>query len=201
MKDYKKMYGIYLRSSMVVSLVLVACAFIFVPTIHVTPYSGRINDGDRIIDFFPPVDNPDRPTPPRPDRPHPVINDGDSDGDSVVTTITPTDFNYIPTPQDYHKIEIVPYYAAQIKPYPLYTPSPEYPTLVRQAGIEGTCIVEAVIDTSGLVREVKVYKSSGNSLLDEAALMAFRTYRFSPAYARDRAVSVWVRMPVAFKLK
>jgi len=201
MKDLKKLYGVYLRSSILVSLAIVISGFIFIPKVEVEPYTGNIINDSLLIEVFPPVDNPSRPQPPRPSRPQPPVGDSDANTDSVVVTIEPTDINdHIPLPYDHDPIEIVPYYTAQIMPSPIYTPAPVYPSLAQQAGIEGTCTIEAVIDTNGVVQKVKVYKSSGNSLLDDAALVAFRTYRFSPAYARDRTVAVWIRMPVGFKL-
>jgi protein TonB len=200
MKDHKNMYGIYLRSSMVVSLILVVGAFLFVPTISVTPYSGRIDAGDRVIDVFPPIDNPDRPTPPRPNRPNPVINDGGGDADSVMVTIVPTDFNYIPSPQDYNIIEIVPYYKVEVKPQPVSIPKPQYPELARKAGIEGTVVVKALVDVNGSIAEVKILKSSGNQMLDQAALIAAKHATFSPARMRDRFVQVWVSIPIRFTL-
>lgn len=199
MKDLKRSYGIYLRSSILVSLAIVITAFLFVPAEDPEPYAGNIITDSLLIEVFPPIDNPSRPQPVRPSRPQPPVGDSNVDTDSAVITIKPTDINdHIPLPYHHDPVEIVPYYTAQIKPSPVYSPLPVYPPLARQAGIEGTCIIEAVIDTSGLVRGVKVFKSSGNTSLDEAALTVFRTYRFSPAYARDRAVAVWIRMPVAF---
>ncbi|KPJ74140.1 hypothetical protein AMJ52_01650, partial [candidate division TA06 bacterium DG_78] len=41
MRDHKELYGIYLRSSMFVSLTLIILAFLFVPTIEVEPYELR----------------------------------------------------------------------------------------------------------------------------------------------------------------
>ncbi|GAG91592.1 unnamed protein product [marine sediment metagenome] len=37
MKDPKQSYGVYVRSGMLVSLIMTICAFVFVPTIEVQP--------------------------------------------------------------------------------------------------------------------------------------------------------------------
>lgn len=202
MKDYKKLYGIYLRSSILVSLILVIGAFVFIPTIEVKPYTKKIGTEFIVRDIFSPIDNPDRPEPPRPNRPQLPVADPDGNADSVVTTINQTVFiDSILLPDDPNAIEIVPYYSVQIKPQPIYTPAPEYPPLLLQAGIEGTCVLEAVIDTTGFILKVQIYHGSGNTLLDEAAVRAFKTYRFSPGIARDHPVFVRIRMPIAFAIR
>ena len=202
MKDLKKLYGVTLRSSMIVSLVLVIGAFVFIPEIKVTPYEPRVDGGVIVDPGFLPIDKPDRPKPVSPRRPQPPVNDMGVDTDSAQITINPTDINdYIPLPTDYNPVEIMPYHSVQVQPKPVYTPAPVYPPILVKAGIEGTCVLEAVIDTSGAVMSVVVFHSSGNTMLDEEAIKAFKTYRFTPGYARDRAVFVRVKMPIAFKLK
>jgi len=45
-------------------------------------------------------------------------------------------------------------------------PVPDYPTTVRDAGIEGTAVVEALLDLDGSVMDARMLKSSGNQMLD-----------------------------------
>ncbi|GAG91589.1 unnamed protein product, partial [marine sediment metagenome] len=88
----------------------------------------------------------------------------------------------------------------EIKPQPIAIPKPEYPSLARQAGIEGQTVVKALVETDGSIREVQILKSSGNQMLDEAALAAARKAKFTPAKQRDTFVRVWVSIPMRFKL-
>jgi protein TonB len=201
MKDLKEMYGVYLRSSIVVSLVVVISAFVFVPNIEVSPYTGNIISDSLLIEVFPPIDNPSRPQPLQPTRPQPPVGDSDVNADSVVITIKPTDINdHIPLPYTYNPIEIVPYYKVEVKPQPIYIPAPEYPELARRAGIEGKTVVKALVDVDGSIAEVKVLQTSGNTMLDQAALAAARKATFTPAKQRDKYVRVWVAIPINFSL-
>ncbi|MCY4397864.1 MAG: M56 family metallopeptidase [Gemmatimonadetes bacterium] len=74
----------------------------------------------------------------------------------------------------------------------------EYPPLFRDAGIGGTVQVWFFIDESGEVREAAVKESSGSEALDEAALRVAPVFKFTPAMNRDRAVPVWVSLPITF---
>jgi TonB family protein len=192
-------YGVYLRSGMLASLIITIVAFIFVPTAEVQPHMGLPdNDTLIIVDPFLPIDRPSTPTPPvRPPLPRvAVIGDGSS---SNVLTIGQSVYN--DTDRVVIDVPVQPYWKVQVPPKPVKTPAPPYPIIALQAGIEGTCVIKAVIDTLGTVVDVEVCISSGNTVLDEAALQAFRTYTFTPALQHDRPVSVWIRMPVTFKLQ
>ena len=74
-----------------------------------------------------------------------------------------------------------------------------YPPVMRDAGIGGATIVWALIDEKGAVPKTQLRTSSGFPDLDAAALWVTRTMRFSPGLNRDRAVKVWVQLPIIFK--
>jgi len=48
--------------------------------------------------------------------------------------------------------------------------------------------------------DVKILKSSGNQMLDQAALVAAKQSKFTPAKQRDKFVRVWVSIPIKFRL-
>jgi TonB family protein len=73
-----------------------------------------------------------------------------------------------------------------------------YPPLLRDAGIGGTAIYWLYIDYTGEVRKVQLFRSSGYEALDAAAGRVASAMAFSPAMNRDRAVNVWVQVPVTF---
>jgi protein TonB len=75
-----------------------------------------------------------------------------------------------------------------------------YPPIAREAGIEGTVVIQAFINDRGVVTETVVAKSLPGTGLDEAAVEAIRRTRFKPAKQRDRAVGVWLTIPIMFKL-
>lgn len=74
----------------------------------------------------------------------------------------------------------------------------EYPPLLRDAGIGGTTVVWFFIDEEGAVRNQEVNTSSGHQALDEAALRVAPVFEFTPALNRDKAVPVWVSLPITF---
>ncbi len=87
-------------------------------------------------------------------------------------------------------------------PLLLRHPPLRYPDLLRQAGIEGTVLLEAVLDTLGMVERGSLRVMQGGHPLFEAeagALVAGSRYR--PARVNGRPVRVRVQVPVTFSLR
>ena len=78
---------------------------------------------------------------------------------------------------------------------------PKYPEIAQEAGIEGTVVVQVFVDDKGRVKDTVILKGIPNTGLDEAASDAIRQVRFRPAKQRERAVGVWISIPVNFRLK
>ena len=57
---------------------------------------------------------------------------------------------------------------------------PDYSEEARRARVEGTVVLSVTIGTDGLVKEITVAKSLGYGL-DESAMKAVRTWKFTPA--------------------
>ncbi len=74
----------------------------------------------------------------------------------------------------------------------------EYPPLLRDAGIGGTTVVWFFIDETGAVKNQQVHTSSGHQSLDEAALRVAPVFKFIAALNRDKAVAVWIELPITF---
>jgi protein TonB len=75
---------------------------------------------------------------------------------------------------------------------------PLYPEVARQARVEGTVILEAVIDTTGRVTQLRVLRSV--PLLDQAAIEAVQQWRYTPSTYNGRPVSVLMTITVRFTL-
>jgi protein TonB len=85
---------------------------------------------------------------------------------------------------------------------PLYAsnPPPEYPMQARRRGLQGVVTIEALIDASGNVADLRLFASSGHSILDKAALSSVRGWRFQPGTVGGRRKQMWVKVPVRFEL-
>lgn len=79
-----------------------------------------------------------------------------------------------------------------------YVP-PVYPPLAIIAKKEGMVILEATIDETGVVRDVKVLR--GDPLLNQAALDAVRKWRYTPTKLNGVAVPVLLTVTVTFTLR
>jgi TonB family protein len=77
----------------------------------------------------------------------------------------------------------------------------EYPSILRNAGIGGTAQVWFYIDEDGRVQRTLINETSGRDSLDRAALRVARIIEFSPAMNRDRAVPVWISLPITWQAK
>jgi len=75
---------------------------------------------------------------------------------------------------------------------------PKYPPLAMQTHMQGTVMVDAIIDEQGDVVEVKVV--SGPPLLIQAALDAVRRWKYEPTYLNDQPVPVQLNVTVSFRL-
>jgi protein TonB len=97
--------------------------------------------------------------------------------------------------------EIVPVHQAAVPPTVAHRVLPDYPEAARMRGIEGQVMIEAVIARDGSVEPgVKVVQSI--PALDEAAVDAFRRWRFTPARdASGNPLRVILQAPVRFVLR
>jgi TonB family protein len=75
---------------------------------------------------------------------------------------------------------------------------PVYPSMARSARVQGVVSVDAIIQTSGKLTEMKVI--DGHPLLIEAALEALRQWRYKPAKLNGTAVESPVHINVVFRM-
>jgi len=75
-------------------------------------------------------------------------------------------------------------------------PAPEYPGSAQRNRYQGTVVIEIKVDEIGQITSATVYKSSGYTILDEAALQVVqRRWRFTPGPPR------WLHWPCTFKMQ
>ena len=144
------------------------------------------------------IDN--TPPPARPSIPVPS-DDEDIADDLTLDELDFDDFSNFdapPPPPSGPKVVFIPYDDPPVAMSPI---RPTYPEIAQEAGIEGVVVVQAFIDEKGRVKETLILKGVPNTGLDEAAMEAIRKTRFRPAKQRERAVGVWISIPVNFRLK
>ena len=76
---------------------------------------------------------------------------------------------------------------------------PVYPGIAKAAGIEGTVVLQAVIDEQGHVQDLKV--KEGPLALTQAAVEAVRQWQFEPYILDDHPVKMGKEIQVRFKLQ
>ncbi|MGH7520398.1 MAG: energy transducer TonB [Gemmatimonadales bacterium] len=87
-------------------------------------------------------------------------------------------------------------------PEVLTGPLPVYPELLRQAGVQGQVVLEAVVDTTGRVRAASLsVVSATNPGFVAPARQALLATLFRPARVGGRAVSMLVRVPFDFTIR
>ncbi len=88
-----------------------------------------------------------------------------------------------------------------VPPQVVQAVTPRYPAIARARGVEGVVVVEAVVDRRGTVEANALEVVQSVPLLDEAAVDAFRRWRFRPGRDdRGNPVRVVVRQPIRFRL-
>jgi len=83
----------------------------------------------------------------------------------------------------------------------LQAPPPAYPREALRDGIQGTVMLQVLVDVDGHPLEVQVQHSSGNRLLDNTARrQVLERWTFRPAMKDGRAVQAIGLVPIAFNL-
>jgi protein TonB len=80
-------------------------------------------------------------------------------------------------------------------------PAPTYPRAALRAGVEGTVLLQVLVDVDGRPLQVDVSRSSGDRRLDFAAReQVLRHWRFRPAMRDGHAVQAIGLVPINFNL-
>jgi len=75
-----------------------------------------------------------------------------------------------------------------------------YPTMAREAGIQGTVFVTFVVETDGSVTDVRVLRGIGGGCDQEAIRVVEMMPRWEPGRQRGQPVRVQFNMPIRFRL-
>lgn len=77
--------------------------------------------------------------------------------------------------------------------------APDYPKLAQRLSMEGTVILQAIIDVNGIPKDIIALTNLGFGL-EEAAIEALKKTTFHPATKSGKPVSIRVEIPYHFKL-
>ena len=75
-----------------------------------------------------------------------------------------------------------------------------YPTMAREAGIQGTVFVTFVVERDGSITDVRVLRGVGGGLDEEAVRVVRNMPRWTPGRQRGQAVRVQFNLPIRFVL-
>ena len=84
-------------------------------------------------------------------------------------------------------------------PVILFKPEPEYSDEARKAMLQGTVVLEVIVDVSGRTRNIKMLRSLGLGL-DEQAIKAVERWRFKPGLKDGKPVPTMINAYVSFHL-
>lgn len=93
------------------------------------------------------------------------------------------------------------YNSPAIAPRIIKSKTPNYPTNERQQKIQGTTTIRFLIGKDGIPESVDIISSSGNTALDQSALKAAKSWRFTPAKKSDgQPVRCYATQEFTFKI-
>ena len=75
----------------------------------------------------------------------------------------------------------------------------KYPMVARENGVQGTVQVRVQIDETGKIIQSEIGKGIGAGC-DEEALRVVRLSAFMPGILRGKPVTMWLTVPVSFKM-
>ena len=200
-QEFKNKYNTYVRNSLYLVLVVHMFMFYFTPTFKFKPYVLREQ-------YFEAVELPtafELPPPPK-EVSAPVVPieaaEGEEDA-SDASAFAPTSYSNIdevPMPPPPSSEQSQEFYAFDEAPVLIKFVSPKYPDLARQAGIEGTVLLNVLIGDDGKVMQVSVIQSDVTPAMEKAAQEAAKQFLFKPAKQRTVPVKARMAIPIRFKL-
>jgi len=87
-----------------------------------------------------------------------------------------------------------------VRPMPIKTPPPEYPSAMKQGGISGLVALKVEIDENGFVTACAVSKSS-NPEFEQPAINAVKNWKFKPAQKSGNPVKIRIVIPIKFSIE
>jgi len=197
---FKRGYNGYLRNAFFVTVAFHVLMVVMTPKITYKPFVLREQ-------YLQAVELPTQfelPPPPKEVvAPAVPIEAAEGEEADVDADIAPTSFNRIedvPPPPPPPSEQAQEFYAFDEPPVLVKFVNPKYPELARQAGIEGTVLLNVLVGDDGKVLQVSVIQTDVTPAMDKAAMDAAKQFLFKPAKQRTVAVKARVAVPIRFKI-
>jgi len=85
-------------------------------------------------------------------------------------------------------------------PHATYSPDPEYPEKERKARHNGTVVLDLVVGSDGLPRDITVSRPFSPAF-DKAAIDAVKRWRFTPAAKDGKPVATRILVETSFHIR
>ena len=199
---FKEGYTKYIAEAFLATLIIHFLVFYLIPPFEFTPYKPA----PRLIlwslnptPHLEVITEPDEIRQPVIDQ-IPIIDDGP--GDELIempkTSLKDiNDFKFTPMPPQ----EAEPFIAWDRMPVLVKAFTPSYPSLARNAGIEGKVLLRVTIGSDGRVEKASVIRSDVTPAMEKAAIAAVMQFEFEPAMQRNIPVRSLMAVPVWFRLR
>jgi periplasmic protein TonB len=102
-----------------------------------------------------------------------------------------SDADSLPSPVEEYLVSEMPSVLSEVRP--------QYPKEAREKQIEGSVVMDVLIDALGKVREVKIIE--GLVVFRSGAVEAMKKFRFKPAVIDGKPVAVRIRYSLKFELE
>ena len=204
--DLRASYKRNLKISIIIAITLIIAAFKFSPTESIqiveTPDTPELIKIEDIINTV------QKPKPPKPPAPPKIIEASNNDliDEIELDDIEIVEDEVLPPPPDNPKLvdENEPFLWVEEMPEPIggitaIQKKVSYNDIAIRIQLEGTVVIEAIIDKEGNVIEARIARDIGGGL-GESALNAVLATKFHPGKQRGKPVKVKVKIPVKFVL-
>ena len=194
---FKLGYRKYFDIAMIISLTLHLLAFAFIPHLDINPEKTNLDELE-VIDIPPEIEIP--PPPKEISRPKIPVETLDEDVEEEDTIEdTSLDMENLPDAPPPPPPGGGDFFVFDKAPKPRKIVQPDYPTLARQAEIEGRVVLKVTIDERGRVLSVVVLQSDA-AVFNDAAITAVRQWTFEPAEQSGNPVKATIIVPLEFAL-
>jgi protein TonB len=198
---FKNGYSIYMRNAFLVAITFHVLMVVLTPKITYKPFVLR----EQYLEAVELPTQFELPPPPK-EVAAPVVPIEAAEGeeaDADAGDIAPTSFSNLdalPPPPPPPSEQAQEFYAFDEAPVLIKFVNPKYPDLARQAGIEGTVLLNVLVGDDGKVLQVTVIQSDVTPAMEKSAMEAAKQFMFKAAKQRTVSVKARVAIPIRFKL-